>query len=106
MLRHSPGELMSKTDFITPQNAALALIDFQPAMYQGVQSHDRLSVMHNVQDLAKSARLFKLPTVLSSVAKDSFAGLLMPDVTDVVPKLGLVDPTSINAFLNTTFRQT
>ena len=32
---------MSKTDFITPQDAALVLIDFQPAMYQGIESHDR-----------------------------------------------------------------
>src|SRR6266581_4550998 len=43
---------MSKLDMLTPENSALALIDYQPAMYQGVQSHDRLVVMNNVQVLA------------------------------------------------------
>ena len=46
---------MSKTDFVTPQDTALVLIDYQPAMYQGVESQDRLSVMNNVQVLAKAA---------------------------------------------------
>jgi nicotinamidase-related amidase len=96
---------MSKTDFVTSQNAALVLIDFQPAMYQGVESHDRLSVMHNVQILAKSARLFKLPTVLSTVAKDSFAGPFMPEVTDLFPKAEVIDRTSINAWLDGSFRK-
>jgi nicotinamidase-related amidase len=101
---------MSKTDFITPQNAALVLIDFQPAMYQGVESHDRLSVMHNVlmhnvQILAKTARVFQLPTVLSTVAKDSFAGPFMPEVTDVFPQTTVIDRTSINAWLDANFRK-
>jgi nicotinamidase-related amidase len=95
---------MSKTDFVTPQNAALVLIDFQPAMYQGVESHDRLSVMHNVQILAKSALLFKLPTVLSTVAKDSFSGPFMPEVTELFPKIPMVDRTSINSWLDANFR--
>ena len=96
---------MSKTDFVTPQNAALVLIDFQPAMYQGVESHDRLSVMHNVQILAKMGRLFGLPTVLSTVAKDSFAGPFMPEVTDLFPGTEVVDRTSINAWLDANFRK-
>jgi hypothetical protein len=34
---------MTVLEMLTPQNSAIALIDYQPAMYQGVQSHDRLS---------------------------------------------------------------
>ena len=56
---------MSKLDMLTPQNSAIALIDFQPAMYQGVQSHNRLVPFNNVQILAKTAKLFKVPTVIS-----------------------------------------
>jgi len=33
---------MSNVEMLTPENSAIALIDYQPAMYQGVQSHDRL----------------------------------------------------------------
>ena len=96
---------MSKTDFVTPQDAALVLIDYQPAMFQGVESHDRLSVMHNVQALAKAARLFKLPTLLSTVAKDSFAGPFMPEVTDLFPGAEVIDRSSINAWLDANFRK-
>ena len=38
---------MSKLEMLTPQNSAIALIDYQPAMYQGVQSHDRLVTFNN-----------------------------------------------------------
>ena len=95
---------MAMTDMITPQNAAMVLIDYQPAMFQGVQSHDRLEVMHNVQVLAKSAKLFKLPTLISTVAKDSFSGPFMPEVTDLFPGVAIVDRTSINSWLDENFR--
>lgn len=97
---------MSKyTDFLTPQNAALTLIDFQPAMFFGVQSHDRMLIMHNAVTLAKAAKLFKIPTVLSTVAKDSFSGELAPEITSVFPDLNIIDRTSINAWLNKEFRK-
>ncbi|MEL6300052.1 MAG: hydrolase [Pseudomonadota bacterium] len=90
---------------LTPENCAIALIDFQPAMYQGVQSHDRLSVMHNVQTLARAAKLFKVPTILTTVAKDSFSGPFMPEVTDLFPDHEIVDRTSINSWLDTNFQK-
>ena len=43
---------------LSPQNCALALIDFQPAMFQGVQSHDRKTIVDHVQVLARAAKLF------------------------------------------------
>lgn len=95
---------MSNLEMISPDNAALVLIDYQPAMYQGVESHDRLSVMHNVQTLAKGAKLFGLPTVISTVAKDSFSGPFMPEVTDLFPNVDIVDRTSINSWLDADFR--
>ncbi|MEL6214760.1 MAG: hydrolase, partial [Pseudomonadota bacterium] len=93
------------TKMLTPENCAIALIDFQPAMYQGVQSHDRLSVMHNVQTLARAAKLFEIPTILTTVAKDSFSGPFMPEVTDLFPDHEIVDRTSINSWLDTNFQK-
>jgi len=69
---------MPFNELITHANCALALIDFQPAMFQGVQSHDRKVIMDNVQILARAAKLFKVPTILTTVAKDSFSGPFMP----------------------------
>lgn len=96
---------MALTEMLTPQNCALALIDYQPAMFQGVQSHDRLGIVENVQILAKTAKLFAVPTVLSTVAKDSFSGPFMPEVTEgVFPGQPIIDRTSINAWLDANFR--
>src|SRR5580658_1779716 len=95
---------MSKLEMLTPQNCAIALIDYQPAMYQGVQSHDRLGIFNNIQILAKAAILFGIPTVLSTVAKDSFSGPFMPEVTDLFPGHDLIDRTSMNSWLNAKFR--
>src|SRR6266581_326657 len=91
---------MSGLEMLTPQNSAIALIDYQPAMYQGVQSHDRLVTFNNVQVLAKAARLFKIPTVISTVAKDTFSGPFMPEVTDLFPEIPVIDRTSMNSWLD------
>ncbi len=95
---------MSYTEMLSPENAALILIDYQPAMFQGVQSHDRLQVVHNVQILAKAAKLFGLPTLISTVAKDSFSGPFMPEVTDLFPEHEIIDRTSINSWVDPAFR--
>lgn len=93
------------TTMLTPQDCALALIDFQPAMYQGVQSHDRISIMNNVQILAKTAKLFKIPTIITTVAKDSFSGPFMPEVTDLFPNTEIIDRTSMNSWLDEKFKK-
>jgi nicotinamidase-related amidase len=96
---------MPKTDMLSPENHAIALIDYQPAMYQGVQSHDRISTLNNVQIVAKAAKLFKVPTIISTVAKDTFSGPFMPEITQLFPKQDVVDRTSMNAWLDAGFRK-
>lgn len=91
-------------EMLTPENSALVLIDFQPAMFQGVESQDRLSIVHNVQVLAKTAKLFGIPVLLSTVAQNSFSGPFMPEVTDLFPNLTVVDRTSINSWVDANFR--
>jgi nicotinamidase-related amidase len=95
---------MSKLEMLTPQNSAIALIDYQPAMYQGVQSHDRLVTFNNVQVLAKAAKLFRIPIVLTTVAKDTFSGPFMPEVTTLYPEYEIIDRTSMNSWLDEKFR--
>jgi nicotinamidase-related amidase len=90
---------------LTPENSAIALIDYQPAMYQGVQSHDRLVVMNNVQILAKAAKLFNIPTVISTVAANSFSGPFMHEVLELFPTHKVIDRTSMNSWLDPAFRQ-
>ena len=70
---------------LNPSECALTLIDFQPAMFSGVHSHDRTTIVQNIQILSKAARLFKVPTILSTVASDSFSGAMISEITDVFP---------------------
>jgi nicotinamidase-related amidase len=95
---------MSKLEMLTPQNSAIALIDYQPAMYQGVQSHDRIATFNNVQILAKAAKLFSIPTVISTIAQDTFSGPFMPEITALFADHKVVDRTAMNAWLDAGFR--
>jgi nicotinamidase-related amidase len=96
---------MSFQQMISPTDCALALIDFQPAMFQGVQSHDRKIIVDNVQVLARASKLFKVPTIITTVARDSFSGPFMPEITEgVYPEKPVIDRTSINSWLNADFR--
>ncbi|MBC7924349.1 MAG: hydrolase [Bryobacteraceae bacterium] len=90
---------------LSDQNCALVLIDFQPAMFQGVQSHDRLGIVHNAQILAKTAKLFGLPVLISTVAQNSFSGPFMPEVTAIFPQTVVIDRTSINSWADEHFRK-
>jgi len=96
---------MSNVEMLTPQNSAIALIDYQPAMYQGVQSHDRLVTFNNIQVLAKAAKLFGVPTVISTIAKDSFSGPFMPEVANLFPQHVVIDRTAMNSWLDANFRK-
>jgi nicotinamidase-related amidase len=89
---------------LAPGDVALALIDYQPAMFSGVNSHDKTTIIQNVQIIAKSARLFKVPTILSTVAAESFSGAMIPEVSNIFPDWVPIDRTSINAWLDGNFR--
>jgi nicotinamidase-related amidase len=61
------------TNHFSADDAALVLIDFQPQMFMGIESHDRNSIKNNLQIIAKSAKLFNVPTVLSTVTAETLA---------------------------------
>ncbi len=89
---------------LSPKDCAVTLIDFQPAMLSGVHSHDRTTIMQNIQVVAKAARLFRVPTILSTVAAQSFSGAMIPEVTGVFPDQKPIDRTSINSWLDRNFK--
>lgn len=89
---------------LRPADCAVALIDFQPAMFSGIHSHDRTTIVQNVQIMGKAAKLFKVPTILSTVAANSFSGAMIPEVTAIFPGRQPIDRTSINSWLDQNFR--
>src|SRR5258708_5785058 len=57
----------SQDHLLTPKNAALIIIDYQPVQVTSVASMDRRALVENIVSVAKGAMLFKLPIVLSTV---------------------------------------
>jgi nicotinamidase-related amidase len=83
---------------LTPDNSALILIDHQPQMAFATRSIDGETLVNNVTALAKSAKLFDVPTILTSVAAKSFSGPLFPTVQDVFPDQRPIDRTTMNSW--------
>jgi nicotinamidase-related amidase len=88
---------------LTPQNSAIILIDHQPQMAFAVQSIDRTLLTNNVTGLAKTAKVFNIPTVLTTVAEKSFSGPLFPEITQVFPNVKPIDRTTMNSWEDANF---
>src|SRR6266853_5949143 len=82
---------------LTPANSALILIDHQPFQFAGRRSHDTQTIINNVVGLAKSAKVFGVPTLLSTVVEDK-GGRLLKQLQDVFPEQKPIDRTFINTW--------
>src|SRR5216684_3785313 len=90
-LTHLEKELLmsmkhSEKGLLTPDNCVVALIDHQPQMLFGVSNFDRQTIINNTVALAKAARVFDVPVVLTSVETKTFSGNLWPQIRAVFPK--------------------
>ncbi len=90
---------------IKPDDIAIVLIDHQPQMLFGVQSIDKQTLINNSAALAKTAKVFNVPVVLSTVAAKAFSGPLIPQVQSVYPEITPIDRTSMNAWDDAEFRK-
>jgi nicotinamidase-related amidase len=85
-------------DVLTPQNSQLIFIDQQPQMAFGVQSIDRQVLKNNVVGLAKAAKVFNIPTTITTVETDSFSGHTYPELLSVFPEHNILERTSMNSW--------
>jgi nicotinamidase-related amidase len=99
-----PTSNMVPHGLLTPQNCAIILIDHQPQMAFGVSSIDRQTLINNVVGLAKAAKIFNVPTILTTVASRSFSGQLFPEIQEVFPGVEPIDRTSMNSWDDKRFR--
>ncbi|MEO7716486.1 MAG: hydrolase [Capsulimonas sp.] len=89
---------------LTSENAALVLIDYQAPQFNTVRSMDSGLLLANVVALAKTAKLFGLPVVLSTVGVASGANPdTVPALRDALPGVTGIDRTSINAWEDSDF---
>src|ERR1700741_3087647 len=82
---------------LTPQNSVLLLIDHQAFQFANLHSHEPTLIVNNVAGLAKTAKGFKIPTILTTVLEER-GGLLIKDVQDVFPDQKPINRTFINAW--------
>lgn len=88
-----------KDHLLTPKNSALVIIDFQPVQVNSILSMDRRTLVANVVSVAKAAKVFGLPVVLSTVNVTS--GRNKPTIhqlTEVLTGVDAYDRTTINAW--------
>lgn len=82
---------------LRPEDSVLVLIDHQPYQLANLNSHEPQMVVNNAAALAKAAKAFGVPTILTSVLADR-GGLLFPQITDVFPGQEVIDRTFINTW--------
>lgn len=84
---------------LTPQNAALVIIDFQPVQVSSIASRPKRELVANITALARIGKLYGLPVVLSTVNVNT--GRNQPtihQITEVLAGVEPIDRTSINAW--------
>lgn len=85
-------------EVLTPANSQMIFIDQQPQMAFGVQSIDRQTLKNNVEGLAKAAKVFGVPTTITTVETHSFSGHTYPELLNVFPGNPILERTSMNSW--------
>lgn len=88
----------TRLELLTADNCQMIFIDHQPQMAFGVQSIDRQTLKNNTVALAKAARIFNIPTIITTVETESFSGHTYPELLAVFPEAPLLERTSMNSW--------
>jgi len=96
--RNGETQVPNFLDLLTPENSQVLFIDQQPQMAFGVQSIDRQMLKNNVVALAKAAKIFNVPTTITTVETESFSGHTYPELLAVFPHNKILERTSMNSW--------
>jgi len=84
---------------LTPKNSALLIIDYQPIQVSSIASMDRRTLVTNIVAVAKAAKLYALPIVLSTVnVKTGANEPTIHQLAEVLAGIEAFDRTTINAW--------
>ena len=95
---------LSEKGLLTPDNCLVTIIDLQPQMLFGVANFDRQTVINNNLVLAKAARVFDVPVVLSTVETSAFSGNMWPQIQAVFPGQRPIERSTMNSWDDANFR--
>jgi nicotinamidase-related amidase len=89
---------------ITPQNAALVVIDYQPSQFGTVRSIDADLLLKNIVSTVKAANTFGIPIVHSTVNVASGQQQpTVPELASLLEEHPPIDRTSVNSWEDTDF---
>jgi len=82
---------------LRPEDSILVLIDHQPYQFANLHSHEPTMIINNVIGLAKTAKVFNVPTILTTVIEER-GGYLIKGLQDLFPEQKPINRTFINAW--------
>ena len=82
---------------LAPERSVLLLIDHQPFQFSNLHSHDPTLIINNVVGLAKAAKAFNVPTILTTVTEER-GGHILRGLQDVFPTQKPINRTFINTW--------
>ncbi|HLP85002.1 MAG TPA: hydrolase [Phycisphaerales bacterium] len=94
---------LSGKGLLTPDNCVVAMIDLQPQMLFGVCNFDRQAIINNNVALAKAARIFNVPVILTTVESNAFSGHTWPQVLAALGHPTPIERTSMNSWDDANF---
>lgn len=89
---------------LTPQNAVLAFIDYQPEQYANVKSVGHDELVAHVTMLGRVAITFQVPVVLSTVYVRHGMGNTNKELLEALPGVPEIDRTTMNSWEDPEFR--
>ncbi|MCQ3813477.1 MAG: hydrolase [Acidimicrobiia bacterium] len=90
---------------LTVENSVLVFIDYQPSLIDGTHSINHEVLRNNVVAMAKVARMYGLPVVLSTVGVDAgFQQPTIPELSDILPDITPIDRNTVDAWDSAEFR--
>jgi nicotinamidase-related amidase len=90
---------------LTPENSALIVIDYQPSQVAAVTSIDHDLLSRNIVAVARLAKAYGLPIVLSTVNVTNGQGPTIPELKAVLADDVEIDRTQINSWEDVEFRR-
>ena len=82
---------------LTPEESVLLLIDHQGFQFSNLHSHDPATIINNVAGLAKAAKAFGVPTILTTVNEER-SGRLIEQIPEVFPDRKPINRRLINSW--------
>ena len=82
---------------LRPEDSIVVLIDHQPFQFTNLNSHEPTMVINAVAGLSKAAKIFNVPTILTTVIEER-GGLIIKQIQEVFPEQKPINRTFINTW--------